>query len=191
MSSQSRSSNIIAFLQARNSAPRLTGPAPDEAELEEMIRCALRSPDHAWLRPWRFVSIRGPRRQDFGEVLLASLLRRNPDADEAARAKARNAPLRAPLLVVVLAAISEHPKVPAWEQRVAAGCAAFSVQLAAEALGYASIWRTGDYPSDPELAQALGGEAHEEIVALLYLGRRDAEPKPLPELQARDFHRVW
>lgn len=183
--------DILEFLQQRNSAPRLTDPAPTEAEVQTMLRCALRSPDHGWLRPWRFVSVRGDRRRDFGGLLAASLLRIDEQADDAAREKARNAPLRAPLVVVVLAAISEHPKVPAWEQRVSAGCAAFAVELAAEALGYAAIWRTGAYTKDPDLVAALGGAANEEIVAFLYLGTREGSAKPVPDLEPAEFHRVW
>lgn len=182
---------FIAQLRQRNSSPKLTTPAPSEAELNEMLLCALRSPDHARLRPWRFVSLRGDRRADFGQVLEASLLRTNPDADEAAREKARNAPLRAPLVVVVLAAVQEHPKVPAWEQRMSAGCAAFSVQLAAEAMGYASVWRTGAYTEDPQIVADLGGGANEEIVAFLYMGSRAGDRKPLPELAPSDYHRAW
>lgn len=182
---------FLAQLRQRNSSPRLAEPAPTEAEVEEMLLCALRSPDHARLRPWRFVSIRGDRRQAFGACLEASLLRANPEADEAAREKARAAPCRAPLIVVVLASMTEHPKVPAWEQRVSAGCAAFSIELAAEAMGYASVWRTGAYAADAELVADLGGEPQEEIVAFLYLGTRAGEPKPLPELAPSDYHRVW
>ena len=185
------SSDVIALLKARNSAARLTAPAPSEAQLEEMIRCALRSPDHAGLRPWRFVSIRGPRRQDFGEALLASLLRRKPGRRSGrARQSAQRAAARASARGGAGGDFraSQGARLGAAPVR---GCAAFSVQLAAEALGYASIWRTGDYPADPELAPALGGKANEEIVALLYLGTRDAEPKPLPELRVPDFHRAW
>ncbi len=182
---------IITQLRQRNSAPKLREPAPGEAELNEMLLCALRSPDHGRLRPWRFISIRGDRREAFGALLEASLLRANPDADAAARDKARNAPLRAPLIVVVLAAVKEHPKVPAWEQRVSAGCAAFSVELAAEAMGYAGIWRTGAYTEDAQLVADLGGAANEEIVAFLYLGTREGERKPLPELVPADYHRSF
>ena len=182
---------LIDFLKQRNSAPKLTDPGPDDAELDEMLRCALRSPDHAWLRPWRFVSIRGDRRRDFGELLLASLLRSQPDADAAARDKALAAPLRAPLVVVVLAAVEAHPKVPAEEQRLSAGCAAFALELAAEALGYGAIWRTGAFARDAELVKDLGGGPNEEIVAFIYLGTRDGSAKALPALEPASFHRAW
>lgn len=182
---------VLDALKQRNSSPKLIEPAPSEEQVEEMIRCALRSPDHARLRPWRFISIRGERRNAFGELLEASLLRNNPDADDTLRTKARNAPLRAPMVMAVLTAVQEHPKVPAWEQQVSAGCAAFSVCLAAEAMGYAAIWRTGSFAEDHELAKALGGAPNEQFVGFLYLGTRDGDAKPLPALDTDDFHRVW
>ena len=136
-------SDILQFLQQRNSAPKLTAPAPSAAQMEDIFRAALRAPDHAWLRPWRFITIAGERRVAFGELLEQCLLARTPDTDEAACTKARNAPLRAPLLVVVVIKLSEHPKVPAVEQRLSGACAAQAILLAAESSGFAGIWRTG------------------------------------------------
>lgn len=182
---------ILDFLKTRNSSPRLMDPGPSDAQVEEMLRCAMRSPDHAWLRPWRFISVAGEQRAALGTLLLESLLRRQPEADEAARNKALQAPLRAPRLLIVLTALTEHPKVPAWEQRVSAGCAAFSTLLAAEALGYAGVWRTGPVAGDPEFARALGARDNEIITAFIYLGSRAGEPKSLPDMSPGDFHTHW
>lgn len=182
---------VLDFLSSRNSAPRLRDPGPGPEQLEQMLQCAMRSPDHAWLRPWRFISIRGERRRDLGELFLQSLLRSQPDADEAAREKALNAGFRAPLVIAVIAAYKDHPKVPHWEQRISAGCAAFSLSLAAEALGYAAVWRTGAYAQDPQLLTELGGEAGEEFVGFIYIGSRDSAPKPLPSLDSSDFHQSF
>lgn len=182
---------ILDFLQRRNSAPRLVAPAPDEEELAQMLRAALRAPDHAWLRPWRFLAIRGPRREAFGEVLERCLLERDPEADAGAREKARRAPLRAPLLMVVVARLQTHPKVPPVEQRMSAACTAHALLLAAEALGYAGIWRTGAAAFDPAVHRALGLADNEEVVAFLYLGTREGAPKTLPNLAPEEFCREW
>jgi nitroreductase len=182
---------LLDALTRRNSAPRLTDPAPCGEALTKMLRCALRVPDHAWLRPWRFASVRGDERAALGQLMLESLLRRQPDADEAARSKAMNAPLRAPLVLVVMAAITEHPKVPAWEQRISAGCAAYSVLLAAEALGYAGIWRTGAVAEDRTFARDFGAADNEHIVGFLYLGTRQGTEKTLPALDPESFHDEW
>ena len=116
--------DVLHFLQNRNSAPRLDGPAPSPEEMQAIFTAAMRAPDHAWLHPWRFITIAGERREALGLVLEQCLMLRNPQADQAARDKARSTPLRAPLLVVVVARLSEHPKVPHVEQRLSAGCAA-------------------------------------------------------------------
>ena len=182
---------ILKFLQNRNSSPRLVAPAPDEQSLEEIFRAALRAPDHAWLRPWRFITISGERREAFGLVLERCLKARNPQADDNALAKARNAPLRAPMLVVVVARLTEHPKVPPIEQRLSAGCAAQAVLLAAEACGYAGIWRTGGAAFDRAVMEELGLAENEEITGFLYLGSRECRPKNLPDMDTASFVSSW
>jgi nitroreductase len=184
-------SDILRFLQQRNSASRLIEPAPSAAQMESIFRAALRAPDHGWLRPWRFITIAGERRIALGELLERCLLARKPDADDAARAKARNSPLRAPLLVVVVAKLTEQHKVPVMEQRLSAGCAAQAILLAAEACGYAGIWRTGDATLDRAVMQGLGLAANEEIIGFVYLGSRDGAAKPVPPLDPVDFVSAW
>ena len=183
--------DILQFLQQRNSAPKLTEPAPSAAQMEDIFRAGLRAPDHAWLRPWRFITVAGQRRVAFGALLEQCLLSRTPDADEAARTKARNAPLRAPMVVVVVVKLSDHPKVPEVEQRLSAACAAQSILLATEASGFAGIWRTGAGAFDREVMTGLGLAENEEIIGFLYLGSRDGTPKNLPQLDTADFVSSW
>ena len=71
-------SDFLEFLQQRNSSPKLTEPAPGEAQMEQIFRAALRAPDHAWLRPWRFLTISGDRREAFGALLEECLVQRTP-----------------------------------------------------------------------------------------------------------------
>ncbi len=156
-----------------------------------MIGAAIRAPDHARLRPWRFLSVEGDRRRALGALFRDALLARNPAADQTAQDKAANAPLRAPVVLIVICQLSEHPKVPHSEQRLSAGCAAHGVLLAAEALGYAGVWRTGDVAFDRGFMDALGLAGNEEISGFIYLGTRDGAPKPLPTLDIADFCSTW
>ncbi|MEH6636225.1 MAG: nitroreductase family protein [Halioglobus sp.] len=183
--------DILRFLQNRNSAPKLTEPVPSIAQMQEIFRAALRAPDHAWLRPSRFVTIAGERLAAFGEVLEKCLLQRKPEADATARAKARNAPLRAPMLVVVVVKITPHPKVPAIEQRLSAGCAAQSILLATEACGFAGVWRTGDSAFDRNVMDALGLAEDEEIIGFIYIGTRAGAAKSIPDLDSAEFVSTW
>ena len=183
--------DVLRFLQQRSSAPKLSDPAPSALQMEAVFRAALRVPDHAWLRPWRFISIEGQRRHAFGDLLDQCLVARNPLADEAARNKARCAPLRAPLVVVVVASLTEHPKVPAQEQRYSAACAAHAILLALEASGFAGIWRTGDAAFDRAVMSGLGLAANEEIVGFIYIGSREGTAKAVPALSTADFVSTW
>jgi len=183
--------DIIQFLQQRNSAPKLTAPAPSLAERESIFSAAMRAPDHARLRPWRFISVDEDRRQALGVLFRDALLARNPQADASALEKAEKSPLRAPLIVVVVASVSAHPKVPPIEQKLSAGCAAHGVLLAAQALGYAGVWRTGDAAFDRNVMDGLGLANNEEITGFLYLGTREGDPKPLPSLATIDFVSQW
>ncbi|MGH8466408.1 MAG: nitroreductase family protein, partial [Pseudomonas sp.] len=139
----------------RVSVPRLVEPAPNAAQREGLFQAALRAPDHGQLRPWRFLTIEGSAREKLGE-LLAEAVQAGGDSTQAALDKARAMPLRAPLLVVVVARLQDHFKVPKSEQSLAAGCAAHAILLSAYAQGIGAVWRTGELSYSKHVAEGLG-----------------------------------
>jgi nitroreductase len=180
--------DALDALLNRVSAPRLIAPAPDAAQRELLFRAALRAPDHGQLRPWRFITVEGEALTQLGELFASAL---SADASPDALAKARAMPLRAPLLVLVIARIQASPKVPPQEQLLAAGCAAHAILLAAHAQGIGAVWRTGDMAYNPQVAQGLGLAADEQVIAYLYLGTPERELRAVPQLQVSDFVRAW
>ena len=174
----------------RVSVPRLMEPAPNAAQREALFQAALRAPDHGQLRPWRFLTVEGEARFKLGQ-LLADAVKLNGDASDAALDKARAMPLRAPLLVVVVARLQDHFKVPQSEQRLAAGCAAHGILLAAHAQGIGAVWRTGELSYSKHVAKGLGLADNEEIIAFLYLGTPQHEPRTAPVLATADFVSAW
>ncbi|MBW3557514.1 MAG: nitroreductase [Actinobacteria bacterium] len=164
----------LDLLFRRRSISRLTEPAPSEEELRTILKAAAAAPDHGELRPWRFVVLRGPAKDAFGEVLARAYLRRVeaaggqpvPSKLEKDRTKLR----RAPVVVVVGAVHRDDPRIP-WDDQVgAAYAAAQNALLAATALGYGSMWRTGDIVSDPYVKRALGLSENDGIAGFLYFG---------------------
>ncbi len=99
--------------------------------------------------------------------------------------------MRAPMLLVVIASISEDPKVPAHEQLLAAGCAAHGVLLAAHALGVGAVWRTGIMAELAAVKAGLGLQNNEQIVAYLYLGTPINSLRNPPVLDPAPFVRSW
>ena len=158
----------------RRSIGRLTEPAPDDAELETILRAAAAAPDHGELRPWRFIVLRGETKEAFGEVLAEAYLRRvelaGGQPEPAKLTKERTKLGRAPLVIVVGAVHVRDDKIPWEDQFGAANAAAQNALLAATALGYGSMWRTGDPVFDPHVKRALGFDDHDAIVGFLYLG---------------------
>lgn len=72
---------VTDFLLNRSSEPRLESPAPDSTTLERAFSCAARAPDHALLRPWRYLVIEGKGLEALGE-LFASTCANNSDEKE-------------------------------------------------------------------------------------------------------------
>ncbi len=186
--------DALEAMMTRNSVPAkfLSEPAPDGADLEAILETAMRAPDHASLRPWRFLIIRGDARRRLGEIFADALCRRDPLADAAAREKELGRPLRSPLIIAVCADVVEgNPKVPVVEQIVTVGAAAQNMLNAAHAMGYAAIMLTGKNAHDSHVKQALGLQPKDEIVGFLYFGTPDIEVRTKKRPAAAEFVREW
>lgn len=179
--------DALEALQTRTASPRLVEPAPTAEELEAVYKAGLRAPDHGMLRPWRFLVISGEARDKLGQVFVDNL---NPETEEQ-KTKLLNAPLRAPLVIVAVAKIQEHPKVPPVEQINATAAAVQNMSVAIHALGYSSIWRTGAAAFNPGVKEALGFSADDEIVGFLYVGTPTLANRPVPESNIADYVKVW
>jgi len=177
--------DAIEALTTRASPAGLTAPAPDASALDAMLRAAVRAPDHGRLRPWRFIVIDGDARIALGDALAQALHAREPNAAEAAIAKERAKPLRAPLIIVVAAKLRKHRGVPAVEQIIAAGAAAQNILVAAHALGYGAFWRTGAAAYDDRVKRTLGLAPDDAIVGFVYVGTPNgATPVPAADVDA-------
>ncbi|MBO6850647.1 MAG: nitroreductase family protein [Marinobacter sp.] len=178
----------IDFLLQRKSEPRLQAPAPDAATLETAFRCAANTPDHALLRPWRYLVIEGEGLAALGE-LFESVCENN--ATEKEREKLRTAPLRAPMVIVGIATHKPHPKVPESEQSLSAAVGMGHLSLALQAAGYGIMWRTGNIAYRKEVMAGLGLEENEHIIGFLYTGTVAGEKPPVPRPAVSDFVRRW
>ncbi|AFJ47437.1 NAD(P)H nitroreductase [Shimwellia blattae] len=160
--------DALELLVQRRSASRLTEPAPQGDVLQNILRAALRAPDHGSLQPWRFTLIEGEGRERFSQLLAQAA--REAGEDDKHIEKARTAPFRAPLIITVVAHCETHHKVPVWEQQMSAGCAVMAMQMAAQAQGFNGIWRSGVLTDNPLVRDAFGCRPQDKIVGFLYLG---------------------
>lgn len=172
--------------------PKLLGdPAPEGETLDAILRAGTRAPDHGRLRPWRFIVVRGAARGKLGEVYAEALKKRDPEATDALLQVERERPLRAPLLVVCVAKVKQHPKIPEVEQLLSAGSAAHAIVIAAQAHGFGAMWTTGPNAYDPNVHAALGLEEGESLVGFVNIGTPTGEVPPLKRPDPAKFVAEW
>lgn len=183
--------DALELMQQRVSSPLLGDQPPTPAQLALMFKAALRAPDHGGLHPWRFLTVAGDDRIQLGELFLQAALSGDPEMSAAKRTKLLSMPLRAPLLVIVIACIQDHHKVPVIEQQLSAGVAAQNLLLTAFAQGVGGIWRTGDMAYSPQVMKGLGLAENEQLIGFIYLGSPPERIKKVHFLDPADFVQGW
>ena len=196
--------NAIELLLQRQSTPVLTAPAPSDTDLTTLLSAGMRVPDHAGLKPWHFHVISGQGLQRLSDLYVEATthdmavktgLIEGTSLDEHAlnekMAKVAKMPFRAPMIIVISTKYVEHNKVPAQEQLVASGCCAHAMQMAAFALGYGAMWRTGDLAYNDTVKQGLGLEEGNDIAGFLYIGTPTKTPHIKPAKSYQDKVTFW
>lgn len=154
----------------------LTEPAPDKKQLHQIFKIAMHAPDHGRLCPYRFITICGSARHKLSQVFGEALQKRDPNVSDDYLQKQKDKPLRAPLIIVVVASLIRSPKIPEIEQTLCAGAAAHNILLASNAMGFGAIWLTGDNAYDSHVKSALNLVENEHIIGFVYIGTRNQSP---------------
>jgi nitroreductase len=178
-------SSVMAFLKSRKSASAkaMTEPGPTARQLEDILQCAVRVPDHGKLAPWRFIVFEGEARAKFGERMKLRWRELHPDHGEDILAFVGSMFSRAPTVLIVVSRAAAHPKIPEWEQVLSAAAVCQNALLAAAALGLGGQWNTDWIAYDRGIAAEMGLEGHEKIAGILYLGtpKEPLEDRPRPD----------
>ncbi|MFS0854648.1 nitroreductase family protein [Microbacterium sp. 179-I 3D4 NHS] len=150
---------------ARQSWSKVTEDAPTREELLPLVAAAGRVADHSSLRPWRLIELRGDDRLALGAAIAKAQGDKSPSTK----------PLRASLLIAVVASYRKSDKVPHWEQEAVASGVAHTLSLLLDEAGWGVIWRTGGYTRAKAVAKAHGLTKNEELLGWLYVGGKPAK----------------
>ena len=181
---------IFEVIKRRRSIGKMTGERPAREQIERLLEAATHAPNHHKVQPWKFIVLAGQARERLGAVMAESLAGRleetASDKAQAVLNKERTKLLRSPVVIVVVAEPPHQPKVLEIENIEATAAAVQNMLLAAEELGLACMWRTGDAAYDPRVKQWLGLAPGEHIVSMLYVGfpaipRLERVPIPFEE----------
>lgn len=160
--------SALEAVRSRQSWSKVTELAPGREELLHLVAAAGRVADHSLLRPWRLIELRGADR----EVLGAAIAKAEGDSSPSSK------PLRAPLLIAVVASYRKSEKVPRWEQEAVASGVAHMLSLLLDEAGWGVLWRTGHYTRSKAVAKVHGLGKDEELLGWLYVGGKPAGKRP-------------
>jgi nitroreductase len=186
-------SSVLNLLQTRKSASAkaMGEPGPTREQLDQILSCAVRVPDHGKLSPWRFILWEGDSRADFGQVMRERWHELHPQHGPESLQFVERMFLRAPMVLAVVSSAAEHPKIPMWEQQLSAGAVCMNILYAATALGVGCQWNTDWVAYDEAIAKAMGLKPHEKVAGLIYLGTPTAPLEERPRPDPKSLLSVW
>lgn len=177
---------LLDYLQVRRSTPaiQLAEPGPEKAEIEDILRLAVRVPDHGKLAPWRFIVYRGEERTRLGEVALKLALEKSPELGAEQQQVELSRFTRAPVVIAVVSTAAPHFKIPEWEQVMSAGAVCLNLMMSANAHGYAANWLSEWMTFDETIWPELGIKSGEKVAGFIHIGSTTFPPveRPRPEL---------
>ncbi len=151
----------------------MTADAPTHAELLPLVEAVSTVADHSALRPWRLIELRGDARERLGAAFVAASGLEGKDAEKLA-----GKPLRAELLIAVVAVHEPSFKVPEWEQDAVASGVAHLLSLLLDEAGWGVMWRTGGHTRSHQVAAMHGLAENEKLMGWLYVGGIPEKTKP-------------
>ena len=181
-------------IHQRQSIGQLIEPAPNAEQLDIAIQAALTAPDHHRLKPTRFILIGSEQRQAFGQLLsevMADLTQVAGEADQAQIERVKQHPFRAPMLLIAVTQLQQHPKVPEFEQILSTGAAVQNLLLSLHAQGFATMWRTGAVVESAVLKHGLGLSEHDLISGIVYIGTAAKAIAARAGLDSAAYLRHW
>ena len=172
--------NVIKFLQSRRSitAKNMICNEVNEDDLDDILSCGIRVPDHGALNPWELIVINGNAKLRLGNDILAKEYHlNNPEASVDDINFERSRLCRASVVIAVLFKPVSHPKIPFWEMQLSSGAVCSNLLIAAQSLGYAAQWLTEWYAYNNSMIKELGGNPDtDKIAGFIYIGDKDKTP---------------
>jgi nitroreductase len=178
---------IEAIATRRSKGKMMRDEAPPRALVEKVLEAAVHAANHHDTQPWRFFVLSGEARDEFGDALASALREREAGLDAAkldGLAIAEKAkPMRSPVLIVVGVQSQRDDAMERREDLQAASAAVQCMLLAADSLGLAAIWRTGDGAYDDRVKAYFGLRPEDQIAGIVYLGYPDTSLPPMAQRQ--------
>jgi len=162
--------DIVQFIRNRVSHSALIKPAPTQDEWLDILAAGSRAADHGCLKTWRYRIYQGDSLDQLGECYWRHAQSDVPDIPLSKRDSFIRKAHRAPAVLLVYAALEEHPSIPMIEQTMSVAAATQQILLGLSAQGYGAMWRTGPVAHTELTKSLLGLEQKNQIIGFIYVG---------------------
>lgn len=170
-------SNIIENRHTTKPA-KMNGREIENHQIETLLALADHAPTHGRTEPWRFIVYSGAAFQEFCQDHAAMYQEKSSSFKENKYELLKSHADHASHLVIVYLKRTIQSKIPAQEEYAACCAAVQNLLLGASAMGLSAIWSTGGMAYSDGMKQYLGLDEEDQVVAFLYLGYSDEQPKP-------------
>lgn len=173
--------DIVQAIKQRRTHKVYTGAPIGDDVLAELLDCARWAPNHKFTEPWRFVVVRGAKRQEMATTVVAALeSMRKPDAASDRKLQTKQNKIRRRMnecgaVIVASYITSPDDALQDREDYAATACAVHNMQLAATSFGLACLWSTSKALDNDRVRQFLELSGSERIVAVLFVGHPTCE----------------
>lgn len=157
--------SLVNAVRRRRSFSSVTAEAPTTEQLVPLVEAVSSVADHGGMRPWRLIELRGDARRRLGAAFVEASGLEGKDA-----VKLAEKPLRAELLIAVVARTKPSFKVPEWEQEAVASGVAHLLSLLLWDAGWGVFWRTGGHTRAKAVHEMHGLAENEYLLGWLYVG---------------------
>ena len=176
------------FFSSRRSVSvrNLKYPGPSEKKIMEILKSALRVPDHGKLEPWRIVLITEDNKKSYISTIEKKGKEKNVDSLKLERSIVNLS--KTPLIVTVICSPISDSKVSEIEQILSCGALCLNILNNFLANGWGANWLTGWMANDKELGKLAFNTSKNEFVAgYIYVGSFDESTidRPRPQLKKK------
>jgi len=172
---------VIPFLLKRRSvvAKKMLPTAPGDTDLQQILACGLRVPDHSNVQPWKLVVLQGDAQARFDRDVVLRAAEKNskePLSDTLQQIESNRMQRSGTVIAVLSTPVLPH-KIPLWEQQLSAGAVCMNLLTAAQSLDYAAQWLTEWLCYDDDVIRALGADPSiDQIAGFIHIGKKQQQP---------------
>lgn len=155
----------------------MNGNKIPNGHIASILELADWAPNHGNTEPWRFIVFEEPAQYCKQHAELYKVANPGESFNETVYNNLSNQANTASHVVIAYQKRGDLPKIPVFEEVIAASCAVQNLLLGATALNIGAFWSTGGMVLKPAFAEHFGLGAEDSVIGVLFLGYTDTQPE--------------